>query len=190
MLRLFKRFQKKEIMMIILSTLLIVGQVWLDLTMPDYMSEITTLVQTEGSAMADIWLAGGKMLLCALGSLALSVMTGYLAARIAASFSMRLRAGIFSQVENFSMQEINRFSTASLITRTTNDVTQIQMLVAMGLQVIIKAPIMAVWAICKIQSKSWQWTTATFCAVLFMLVLILIAVTFAMPRFKRIQTLT
>ena len=155
MLRLFKRFQKKEIMMIILSTLLIVGQVWLDLTMPDYMSEITTL-----------------------------------AARIAASFSMRLRAGIFSQVENFSMQEINRFSTASLITRTTNDVTQIQMLVAMGLQVIIKAPIMAVWAICKIQSKSWQWTTATFCAVLFMLVLILIAVTFAMPRFKRIQTLT
>lgn len=109
MLRLFKRFQKKEIMMIILSTLLIVGQVWLDLTMPDYMSEITTLVQTEGSAMADIWLAGGKMLLCALGSLALSVMTGYLAARIAASFSMRLRAGIFSQVENFSMQEINRF---------------------------------------------------------------------------------
>ena len=103
---------------------------------------------------------------------------------------MRLRAGIFSQVENFSMQEINRFSTASLITRTTNDVTQIQMLVAMGLQVIIKAPIMAVWAICKIQSKSWQWTTATFCAVLFMLVLILIAVTFAMPRFKRIQTLT
>ena len=175
-------------MMIILSTLLIVGQVWLDLTMPDYMSEITTLVQTEGSAMADIWLAGGKMLLCALGSLALSVMTGYLAARIAASFSMRLRAGIFSQVENFSMQEINRFSTASLITRTTNDVTQIQMLVAMGLQVIIKAPIMAVWAICKIQSKSWQWTTATFCAVLFML--ILIAVTFAMPRFKRIQTLT
>ena len=190
MLRLFKRFQKKEIMMIILSTLLIVGQVWLDLTMPDYMSEITTLVQTEGSAMADIWLAGGKMLLCALGSLALSVMTGYLAARIAASFSMRLRAGIFSQVENFSMQEINRFSTASLITRTTNDVTQIQMLVAMGLQVIIKAPIMAVWAICKIQSKSWQWTTATFCAVLFMLVLILIAVTFAMPWFKRIQTLT
>ena len=176
--------------MILLCLLFIVGQVWLDLTMPDYMSEITTLVQTEGSAMADIWLAGGKMLLCALGSLILSVMTGFLAAQVAASFSMRLRAGIFRQVESFSMEEINRFSTASLITRTTNDVTQIQFLIAMGLQVILKAPIMAVWAICKIQSKSWQWTAATFAAVAFMLVLIVIAVTFAMPRVKRIQALT
>lgn len=190
MYKLFKRFQRKEVSMILLCLLFIVGQVWLDLTMPDYMSEITTLVQTEGSAMADIWLAGGKMLLCALGSLILSVMTGFLAAQVAASFSMRLRAGIFRQVESFSMEEINRFSTASLITRTTNDVTQIQFLIAMGLQVILKAPIMAVWAICKIQSKSWQWTAATFAAVAFMLVLIVIAVTFAMPRFKRIQALT
>ena len=172
MCKLFKRFQRKEVSMILLCLLFIVGQVWLDLTMPDYMSEITTLVQTEGSAMADIWLAGGKMLLCALGSLILSVMTGFLAAQVAASFSMRLRAGIFRQVESFSMEEINRFSTASLITRTTNDVTQIQFLIAMGLQVILKAPIMAVWAICKIQSKSWQWTAATFAAVAFMLVLI------------------
>lgn len=190
MFKLFKRFQPKEVAMILLCLLLITGQVWLDLTMPDFMSEITTLVQTEGSAMADIWLAGGKMLLCALGSLILSMMTGFLAAQVAASFSMRLRAGIFRQVEGFSMEEINRFSTASLITRTTNDVTQIQMLVAMGLQVILKAPIMAVWAICKIQSKSWQWTAATFAAVAFMMVLIVIAVTFAMPRFKRIQALT
>ncbi len=190
MYKLFKRFQRKEVSMILLCLLFIVGQVWLDLTMPDYMSEITTLVQTEGSAMADIWLAGGKMLLCALGSLILSVMTGFLAAQVAASFSMRLRAGIFRQVESFSMEEIGRFSTASLITRTTNDVTQIQFLIAMGLQVILKAPIMAVWAICKIQSKSWQWTAATFAAVAFMLVLIVIAVTFAMPRFKRIQALT
>ncbi len=190
MFKLFKRFQPKEVAMILLCLLLITGQVWLDLTMPDYMSEITTLVQTEGSAMVDIWLAGGKMLLCALGSLILSMMTGFLAAQVAASFSMRLRAGIFRQVEGFSMEEINRFSTASLITRTTNDVTQIQMMVAMGLQVILKAPIMAVWAICKIQSKSWQWTAATFAAVAFMMVLIVIAVTFAMPRFKRIQALT
>ena len=140
MYKLFKRFQRKEVSMILLCLLFIVGQVWLDLTMPDYMSEITTLVQTEGSAMADIWLAGGKMLLCALGSLILSVMTGFLAAQVAASFSMRLRAGIFRQVESFSMEEINRFSTASLITRTTNDVTQIQFLIAMGLQVIRQGP--------------------------------------------------
>lgn len=190
MLKLFKRFQRKEAVMILICLIFIIGQVWLDLTMPDYMSEITTLVQTEGSAMAEIWLAGGNMLLCALGSLVLSVMTGFLAAQVAASFSKRLRAGIFQQVEGFSMEEINRFSTASLITRTTNDVTQIQMLVAMGLQVLLKAPIMAVWAIGKIQSKSWQWTAATFAAVAFMLVLITIAVAFAMPRFKRIQTLT
>lgn len=190
MLKLFKRFQRKEAVMILICLIFIIGQVWLDLTMPDYMSEITTLVQTEGSAMAEIWLAGGNMLLCALGSLVLSVMTGFLAAQVAASFSKRLRAGIFQQVESFSMEEINRFSTASLITRTTNDVTQIQMLVAMGLQVLLKAPIMAVWAIGKIQSKSWQWTAATFAAVAFMLVLITIAVAFAMPRFKRIQTLT
>ena len=190
MLKLFKRFQRKEAVMILVCLIFIMGQVWLDLTMPDYMSEITTLVQTEGSAMSEIWLAGGNMLLCALGSLVLSIMTGFLAAQVAASFSKRLRAGIFQQVEGFSMEEINRFSTASLITRTTNDVTQIQMLVAMGLQVLLKAPIMAVWAIGKIQSKSWQWTAATFAAVAFMLVLIIIAVAFAMPRFKRIQTLT
>ena len=190
MLKLFKRFQRKEAVMILVCLIFIIGQVWLDLTMPDYMSEITTLVQTEGSAMSEIWLAGGNMLLCALGSLVLSIMTGFLAAQVAASFSKRLRAGIFQQVEGLSMEEINRFSTASLITRTTNDVTQIQMLVAMGLQVLLKAPIMAVWAIGKIQSKSWQWTAATFAAVAFMLVLIIIAVAFAMPRFKRIQTLT
>ena len=190
MLKLFKRFQRKEAVMILVCLIFIIGQVWLDLTMPDYMSEITTLVQTEGSAMSEIWLAGGNMLLCALGSLVLSIMTGFLAAQVAASFSKRLRAGIFQQVEGFSMEEINRFSTTSLITRTTNDVTQIQMLVAMGLQVLLKAPIMAVWAIGKIQSKSWQWTAATFAAVAFMLVLIIIAVAFAMPRFKRIQTLT
>lgn len=190
MLRLFKRFRRTEYMIILCSLVLITGQVWLDLKLPDYMSEITTLVQTQGSAMGDIWLTGGKMLLCALGSLALSVMTGFLAARVAASFSMRLRGDIFNKVESFSMEQINGFSTASLITRSTNDINQIQMMVAMGLQVLIKAPIMAIWAIGKIRSKSWQWTTATFVAVLLMLVLIGIAVAFAMPRFKRIQTLT
>lgn len=190
MRKLLKRFRPREVLMLLLGTILIVGQVWLDLTMPDYMSEITRLVQTPDSVMGDIWLAGGKMLLCALGSLALSIMTGFLAARLAASFSMRLRQDIFDKVESFSMEEINRFSTASLITRTTNDVTQIQMLVAIGLQVIIKAPIMAVWAITKIRSKSWQWTTATFVAVVLALLLIAVAVAFAMPKFKKIQALT
>lgn len=190
MLKLFKRFRRTECIIILCSVVLITGQVWLDLKLPDYMSKITNLVQTQGSAMGDIWLTGGKMLLCALGSLALSVMTGFLAARVAASFSMRLRGDIFSKVESFSMEQINGFSTASLITRSTNDIIQIQMMVAMGLQVLIKAPIMAIWAIGKIRSKSWQWTAATFVAVLLMLVLIGIAVAFAMPRFKRIQTLT
>ncbi len=190
MLKLFKRFRLREWLTVLCSLVLIVGQVWLDLTMPDYMSEITRLVQTPDSVMGDIWLAGGKMLLCALGSLVLSVMTGFLAARLAASFSMRLRQDIFDKVESFSMEEINRFSTASLITRTTNDVTQIQMLVAIGLQVIIKAPIMAVWAITKIRAKSWQWTAATFAAVALALLLIAVAVAFAMPKFKKIQSLT
>ncbi len=190
MLKLLKRLNKKEWLTVALSALFILGQVWLDLTMPDYMSQITMLVQTEGSAMADIWLAGGKMLLCAMGSLGLSVITGFFAARVAASFSRRLRGDIFRQVADFSMAEINQFSTASLITRSTNDVSQVQMLVAVGLQILIKAPIMAVWAICKIRTKSWQWSAATLGAILAMMVLILIAVTVVMPRFKRIQTLT
>ncbi len=190
MLKLLKRLNKKEWLTVALSALFILGQVWLDLTMPDYMSQITMLVQTEGSAMADIWLAGGKMLLCAMGSLGLSVITGFFAARVAASFSRQLRGDIFRQVADFSMAEINQFSTASLITRSTNDVSQVQMLVAVGLQILIKAPIMAVWAICKIRTKSWQWSAATLGAILAMMVLILIAVTVVMPRFKRIQTLT
>ena len=189
MCKLFKRFQRKEVSMILLCLLFIVGQVWLDLTMPDYMSEITTLVQTEGSAMADIWLAGGKMLLCALGSLILSVMTGFLAAQVAASFSMRLRAGIFRQVESFSMEEINRFSTASLITRSTNDVTQVQMFITMGLQLIVKSPIMAVWAVCKIAGEGFEWTLATGIAVVILLAAIVIMMAMVMPKFKAMHCL-
>lgn len=140
--------------------------------------------------MSDIFLAGGKMLLCALGSVGLAVIVGFFASRLAAVFSKRLRHAIFEKVEAFSMEEINGFSTDSLITRSTNDITQVQMLIAMGLQVMIKAPIMAVWAISKISSKSWQWTASTAGAVGFLLVLILIIMVFAMPRFRKIQTLT
>lgn len=190
MLKIFKYFEKKDWIVAAICLVLVAGQVGLDLTMPDYMSEITRLVQTEGSKMSEIFLAGGKMLLCALGSLLLAVLVGFFAARLAAVFSKRLRHAMFSKVESFSMEEINNFSTDSLITRSTNDITQVQMLIAMGLQVMIKAPIMAVWAVTKIAGKSWQWTATTAAAVMFLVILILIVTLFAMPRFKRIQKLT
>lgn len=190
MIKIFKYLKSREWMLILASLIFIVAQVWLDLRLPDYMSEITKLTQTPESAMQDIWLAGGKMLLCALGSLVSSVTVGFFAAQIAARFSKRLRGLVFNKVEDFSMEEINRFSTASLITRSTNDIQQIQMLVSMGLQVIIKAPILAVWAIIKISGKSWQWTGATGVAVAFLMVMIAIIVSLTMPKFKKIQTLT
>lgn len=190
MLKIFKYFKKEDWIVVLISVIFVAGQVGLDLKLPDYMSEITRLVQTEGSEMSSIFFAGGKMLACALGSLLLAVVVGFFASRLAALFSKRLRHAIFEKVEDFSMEEINGFSTDSLITRSTNDITQVQMLIAMGLQVMIKAPIMAVWAITKISSKSWQWTASTAGAVGFLLVLILIVMIFAMPRFRRIQTLT
>ena len=190
MLKLLKRFTSREWLMAIVSTILVATQVWLDLKLPDYMKEITLLVQTPGSAMSDIWLAGGKMLLCALLSLASSIIVGFLAARIAAGFSQKLRLSIFQKVQSFSLGEINKFSTPSLITRSTNDVTQVQMLIALGLQIIIKAPIMAVWAIFKIAGKGTEWTMATGFMILFMLVVIITISTIAMPRFRRIQSLT
>lgn len=184
----FKYLRKKEWSMLFVSIIFIVGQVWLDLKLPDYMQEITMLVQTPGSEMADIWTAGGKMLLCALGSMLLAVLTGFLAAKIAAGYSRRMRSLIFNKVSSFSMEEINQFSTASLITRSTNDVVQLQMLIAMGLQVMIKGPILAVWAILKILGKNWEWTAATGGAVIALILLIGVALIFAFPKFKIIQT--
>ncbi len=184
----FKYLRQREWAMAFVSILFIVGQVWLDLKLPDYMSEITMLVQTPDSEMADIWTAGGKMLLCALGSVLLAVMTGYCASKIAAGYARRMRSLIFRKVSAFSMEEINMFSTPSLITRSTNDVMQLQMLIAMGLQVMVKGPILAVWAICKILGKSWQWTAATGGAVVVLFILIMIAFVFAFPRFKKLQT--
>lgn len=190
MIKIFKNLRKKEAGLILVSVVFIVAQVWLDLKLPDYMSEITRLVQTDGSKMADIWSAGSKMLICAFGSLAASFIVGFFAAKIAAGFSSRLRSMMFNKVGNFSMEEINGFSTASLITRSTNDITQIQLFIAMGLQVMVKAPIMAVWAICKIIGKSWQWSLATGGAVAYLLLVILVIMIFAYPKFKKIQTLT
>ncbi len=190
MFKLLKRLSVIEWIMALISIVFIAVQVFLDLRLPDYMSEITTLVQTPGSSISDVWLSGGKMLLCALGSLATSIIVGYLAARIAAGFSKRLRYAVFNKVQSFSMGEISRFSTPSLITRSTNDITQVQTLIALGLQVMIKAPIMAGWAILKIAGKGWQWTTATGVAIAFLLVVVTVIITVALPRFRKIQTLT
>ncbi len=190
MLKLLKYLTKQDWGLAVLALVFIVAQVWLDLTMPDYMSQITTLVQTQGSAMSDILIAGGKMLACALGSFAASIIAAICAARIAANFSATLREKLFDQVQSFSMAEIGKFSTASLITRSTNDVMQVQMLIVMGLQVLLKAPIMAVWAICKIAGKSWQWTMSTGVAVAVLLVIVLVCIIVALPKFRQLQKLT
>ena len=190
MLSILKRLKKAEWLQVFASLIFIVAQVWLDLKLPDYMSEITRLTQVPGSEMADIWTAGAKMLVCALGSLVSAVAVGFFAARIAASFSQRLRSLLFSKVDSFSMEEINRFSTDSLITRSTNDITQVQMLITMGLQMLIKAPIMVVWAITKIAGKGYEWTVATGVAVGIMVVVIGTIMMFIMPKFKKMQSLT
>ena len=190
LLKIFKYLKSKEWLFVFFSVIFILVQVWLDLKLPDYMSEITTLVQLEGSTMEDILTSGGHMMLCAFGSLISCAIVAFFASKVAAAFSMRIRSKVFNKVESFSMDEINNFSTASLITRSTNDITQIQMFIAMGLQVIIKAPILAIWAIIKISDKNWQWTTTTAGAVIFLLVINIIIITFAIPKFKKIQGLT
>lgn len=189
MLRLFKNFSRKDIVLIFFSFILIIGQVWLDLKLPDYMSEITVLVQTEGSSIKDILINGGYMLLCALGSLVSAVIVGYTASNISASFSMHVRKKLFSKVLDLGIHEVKQFSTSSLITRTTNDITQIQMLISMGLQLIIKAPITAVWAVTKILNKSWQWSAVVAVAVLILLSTIITLMIIVLPRFKKVQKL-
>lgn len=190
MLKLLKNFGKKEWLLIVFSFALIFGQVWLDLKSPDYMSEITILVQTEKSQMKDILLNGGYMLLCTLGSLILSIIVGYLASYLAATFSKKTRQKLFQKIEDLGMHEVKQFKTSSLITRTTNDITQIEMLIAMGLQLLIKAPITAIWAISKIVHKSMEWSGITAIAVLVLLLTIGLLVLLVLPRFKIVQKLT
>ena len=189
MLKLLRNLGKKEIILAIISLILIIAQVWLDLKMPDYMSEITVLVQTEGSEMSEIIKNGAYMLSCALGSLISAVIVGFLASNISATFSMTVRKKIFDKVGNSAMHEVKSFSTSSLITRTTNDITQIQMLVAMGMQLMIKAPITAIWAITKILNKSWQWSAITAVGICILLGVIAILMVIVMPRFKKVQKL-
>ncbi len=187
MLKLLKKLNKKEVLLIIVCLVFIIGQVWLDLKLPDYMSEITKLVQTEGSTVSDILEQGAYMLLCAAGSLASACIVGYFAAYIASSFSKKLRGDLFEKVQDFSMEEMNKFSVSSLITRTTNDVTQVEMLIAMGLQLIVKAPITAVWAIMKILDKNFTWSAITGGAILILILTIGILMKLVFPNFKRVQ---
>ena len=189
MLKLIKNFEKRDYILIILTILLIVVQVWLDLKMPDYMSEITMLVKTEGSKMSDILYNGGFMLLCSLGSLVSTIISGYFLALLASGFSSKLREKIFYKVQNLSLDKIKQFETSSLITRTTNDISQVEMLIGMGLQLLIKAPITAVWAICKIVNKSFSWTLATSICVLIMLSVVTILTIVVIPKFKIVQKL-
>lgn len=189
MIKLFKNFKVKDYAVIFISVVLIFMQVWLDLKMPDYMSEITILVKTEGSKMADILKNGGYMMACAFGSLVSSIFVGYLIANLSASFSLTLRKKLFDKVLSLGLNEVNNFSTSSLITRTTNDITQIEMFVGMGLQMLIKAPITAVWAITKILNKSYVWSTLTAVAVLILLSVVISLIVIVMPKFKIVQKL-
>ena len=190
MSKLIKNFKKKDWLIIIASIALIVIQVWFELKMPDYMSKVTVLVQTEGSKMSEILKNGGYMLMCAFASLVGAVIVGYLIALFASGFSRNLRSKLFRKVEDMSMSEIKEFSTNSLITRTTNDITQVEMFIGFGLQLLIKAPITAVWAITKILNKSWEWSMVTAVAVVILLLVIGILTIIVMPKFKIVQKLT
>lgn len=189
MLKLFKNLKKKDYIFLFISFILIFASVWLELKMPDYMSEITVLVQTEGSKMKDILVNGGYMLLCAFGSLVSAIIVGYFISNIAASFSLNTRKKLFDKVQNLATHEVKQFSTSSLITRSTNDITQIQMFLAMGVQLLIKAPITAIWAITKILNKSWQWSAITGIAVVILLSVIIALTIIVMPKFKIVQKL-
>ncbi len=197
MIKLLKHLKAKEWLFALCGVGFIIAQVWLDLKMPDYMNLITQIAQGGVNAetglpyeMADIWQNGGYMLLCALGSMACSIITSFFVVNIAANFSARVREKLYMKVQSFSLSEINKFSTASLITRSTNDVQQVQMLITMGMQMIIKAPITAVWAITKIAGKQWQWSAAVGVAVLVMLAGIMIIMSLVVPKFKKVQLLT
>jgi ATP-binding cassette subfamily B multidrug efflux pump len=190
MWKILRRYMsRREWVYVAVCIVFIVAQVWLDLKLPDYMSAVTTLVETPGSKMEDILQQGGYMMLCALGSMVTSMIVGYFAAVVAAGLAKTLRDHVFNRIMDYSMTEIGRFYTSSLINRDTNDITQIQNLVAMGLQAIIKAPILAVWAVIKISGKSWQWTLETAVAVLVLVIMLAITLVFAIPKFKTIQTL-
>ena len=190
MIRIFKNLKKSDVFCTLAAIVFIVAQVWLDLKMPDYMTEITQLVQTPGNEMSLVLKAGGKMLVCAVGSLISAVIVSVFAAKIATDFGATLRGRLFDKVQSFSMAEVGKFSTASLITRTTNDVMQVQMLIVMGLQAIVKAPIMAVWAVTKISGKSDEWMLSTAAAVAILFLIVCVGIGLVLPKFKKLQKMT
>lgn len=190
MLKLFRYFKKKDVGLILIAVCFTALTVYADLTIPDYMSDITQLIETSGTKMSEILSVGGKMLAYAFLSLVSSIVVVYCASALSNGFSARLRDMLFKKVQSFSMNEIGHFSTSSLITRSTNDVTQIQMFIVMGLQMPIRAPIMAVWAIAKIIGKAWQWTAATAVTLAIVLAVVFIVMAIAVPKFKKMQALT
>ncbi len=187
MIKLLKNLKKSDLVLLIVSVVLIVGQVWLELTMPDYVGEMTKLISIEGSSMHEIWMAGLKMLGCALGSALMAVLVGCFMSKIAANFSYNIRGQVFNKISEFGVAEMKKFSTPSLITRTTNDITQIQNVIAMGFQTMIKAPILAVWAIVKIFGKSWELSVVVMSFVAVLMVTIITVMIFALPKFKKMQ---
>ena len=189
MLKLLKNMRRKEVLMVLLCTVLVAVQVYFDLRLPDYMTDLTTLIKTSG-ATADILSVGAKMLGCTLASAVLAVGCGYLAAKAASGFSFTVREKLFRHVMDIGSEEMQDFSVASLITRTTNDITQIQMIVAMGLQMMIKSPIMAVWAIIKILGKSWELSAVTAAFVVVICVTVITVMSICIPRFRIVQKLT
>ena len=189
MLKLFKNLTKKDICLFLVAVVFIILGVNLELTMPDYMSKITMLVQTEGSKMSEILLNGGYMLACAFGSMLISILVGYLIARVTSDFSLNTRNKLFNKVLSMGMQDVKAFNTSSLITRTTNDITQLEMVLGMGMQLLIKAPVTAVIAVTKILNKNWQWSLATGIAVVVLLTTIGILTVIVMPKFKIVQKL-
>ncbi len=190
MLKLFKNLTGKDVFLTVISVIFTAMAVWADLTIPDYMTDITTLIETSGSTISEILSVGGKMLIFALISLISTIIVAFCASAISNGFAADLREKLFRKVQSFSMDEIGRFSTSSLITRSTNDVMQIQLFIVMGLQMLMRAPIMAVWAICKIIGKAWQWTMATGVTILIVLGVIIACILIAMPKFKKLQALT
>ena len=190
MLKLLKFLEKKDYFLVVLLIGFIVTQVWLDLTLPDYTKELTQAISTETATMEIVWKNGGMMLLCAVGSMACAMASVFCCSKIAADFSRNLRTNLFDKVMSFSNKEMNVFSTPSLITRTTNDVVQIQMFIAMGLQMLIKAPILAIWAICKISSTRIEWTIAALIAVFIIIIVVIVLVSLCLPKFRLIQKLT
>ena len=189
MLKLLKKMKKQEWYMVCACIALILGQIYFELKLPDYMSTLTVLIETPDSTMADILHTGGEMLLCTLASAALSILCGYLSAKVAGGFSFTIREHVFKKVADFGQKEMHEFSVPSLLNRTTNDITQIQMLVAMGLQILIKAPVMAVWAVAKIVNKSWTLSAITAAFVVVLLTMMVLIIVIVLPRVKRVQKL-